>query len=180
MLPPRASVQRFPCRRSRQNAGRIQRRQRRILRTHQQRNLGASEHDGVAPVVPQARDDALEHFDLRTAELLLLDLDVPGDRIRNDLSRLAELNPNVRIIGVTERSEGSEIAVRERLDGVAEKPFALGNLISFVHELLRNQSTWKEFRYLAPMTPGLHVRASHRPHRVLDYPAAYSGWGINE
>ena len=122
-------------------------------------------------------EDALEHFDLRTAELLLLDLDVPGDRIRNDLSRLAELNPNVRIIGVTERSEGSEIAVRERLDGVAEKPFALGNLISFVHELLRNQSTWKEFRYLAPMTPGLHVRASHRPQRVLDYQAAYSGWG---
>jgi DNA-binding response OmpR family regulator len=125
-------------------------------------------------------EDAMEHFDIRTADLLLVDLDVPGDRIRKDLSRLAKLNPNVQIIGVTERSEGSEIAVRERLDGVAEKPFALGNLISFVHELVRNPSTWKEFRYLAPMTPGLHVRASHRPHRVLDYPAACSGWGINE
>ena len=125
-------------------------------------------------------EDAMEHLHVRAADLLLVDLDVPGDTIRDRLSKLAQLNPSVRIIGVTERSEGSEIAVRERLDGVAEKPFALGNLISFVHELLRNQSTWKEFRYLAPMTPGLHVRASHRPHRVLDYPAAYSGWGINE
>jgi len=122
----------------------------------------------------------MEHFDIRTADLLLLDLDVPGDRIRSGLSRLAHLNPSVRIIGVTERSEGSEIAVRERLDGVAEKPFALRNLITFVHELLRNPSPWKEFRYLAPSMPGLHVRASHRPHRELDYQAAYSGWGINE
>jgi hypothetical protein len=86
----------------------------------------------------------------------------------------------VRIIGVTERSEGSEIAVREHLDGVAEKPFALGNLITFVHELLRNPSPWREFRYLAPKMPGLRVSAPHRPHRVLDHPAAYSGWGINE
>ena len=125
-------------------------------------------------------EDAMDHFDIRTADLLLVDLDVPEDRVRNDLSKLAELNPNVRIIGVTERSEGSEIAVRERLNGVAEKPFALGNLISFVHELLRNASDWKEFRYLAPMMPSLYARASHRPQRVLTYPAAYSGWGINK
>lgn len=122
----------------------------------------------------------MEHFDIRTADLLLVDLDVPGDRISNELLRLAQLNPDVRIIGVTERTEGSEIAVRERLDGVAEKPFALGNLITFVDELLRNPSPWKQFRYLAPRMPGLPVSASHPPHRVLDYPAAYSGWGINE
>ncbi|HEV2395191.1 MAG TPA: response regulator [Verrucomicrobiae bacterium] len=125
-------------------------------------------------------EEAMEHFHIRTADLLLVDLDVPGDRISNGLSRVAQLNASVRIIGVTERTEGSEIAVRERLDGVAEKPFALGNLITFVRELLRNPSPWKEFRYLAPRRPGLHVSASHRPRRVLDYPAAYSGWGINE
>ena len=125
-------------------------------------------------------EEAMEHLDLKTADLLLLDLDVPGDRIRRDLSRLAQLNPNLRIIGVTERSEGAEIAVHERLDGVAEKPFAAGNLISFVHELLTNPSDWKEFRYLAPMIPGLYERASHRPHHVFNYPAAYSRWGINE
>jgi DNA-binding response OmpR family regulator len=125
-------------------------------------------------------EDAMEHLDIRAADLLLLDLDVPWDRIRNDLSRLAQLNPSLRIIGVTERSEGSEIAVRERLDGVAEKPFALGNLITFVHDLLRNPSPWKEFRYLAPKMPGLHVSKSHRPHPVLACPEAYCGWGINE
>jgi DNA-binding response OmpR family regulator len=125
-------------------------------------------------------EDAMEHFDIRTADLLLVDLDVPGDRISNELSRLAQFNPSVRIIGVTERSEGSEIAVRERLDGVAEKPFALGNLITFVHELLRDPSPSKEFRYLAPRMPGSHVSAPHRPYRVLEYPAAYCGWGINE
>ena len=125
-------------------------------------------------------EDALENFDIRTADLLLLDLDVPSDRICSDLSQVTQLNPHVRVIGVTERSEGSEIAVRERLDGVAEKPFALGNLITFVHELLSNPSPWKEFRYLPPRMPGLRAKASHRLHRVLDYPAAYSGWGVNE
>ncbi|HEV2211170.1 MAG TPA: hypothetical protein VG167_20595 [Verrucomicrobiae bacterium] len=124
--------------------------------------------------------DAVEHFDIRTANLLLVDLDVPGERLRQDISRLTQLNPSVRIIGVTERSEGSEIAVREHLDGVAEKPFALGNLITFIHEVLRNPSAWREFRYLAPTMPGLRMIAPNRPHRVLDYPAAYSGWGINE
>jgi DNA-binding response OmpR family regulator len=125
-------------------------------------------------------EEAMEHLDMRTVDLLLVDLDVPGARISNELSRLAQLNPSVRIIGVTERSEGSEIAVRERLDGVAEKPFALGNLITFVHELLGNPSSRKAFRYLASRMPGLHLSASHRPHRVLEYRGAYSGWGINE
>lgn len=125
-------------------------------------------------------EDAMEDLDMRTVDLLLLDLDVPGEKIRNELSRLTQLNTCLRIIGVTERSEGSEIAVRESLSGVAEKPFALGNLITFVNELLKDPSPWKEFRYLAPITPGLHMRVSYRPHRVLDYPAAYSGWGINE
>ena len=125
-------------------------------------------------------EDAMAYFDIRVADLLLLDLDVPGERIRNDLSKLAQMNPSVRIIGVTERSQGSEIAVRERLDGVAEKPFAVGNLIAFVHELLKDPSPCSEFRYLAPRMPALHVSESHRPHRVLDCPPAYSGWGINE
>ena len=125
-------------------------------------------------------EDALENFDIRTADVVLLDLDVPGNRICSDLSQVTQLNLHVRVIGVTERSEGSEIAVRERLDGVAEKPFALGNLIAFVNELLSNPSPWKEFRYLPPTMAGLHAKASSRLHRVLDYPAAYTGWGINE
>src|SRR5579859_4630075 len=99
-------------------------------------------------------EDAMEHSDIRRADLLLLDLDVPGEKIRNDLSKLSQLNPCLQIIGVTERSDGSEIAVRESLSGVAEKPFALGHLITFVNELLKNPSPWKEFRYLSPMTPG--------------------------
>ena len=119
-------------------------------------------------------EDAMDHFDIRTADLLLLDLDVPGNKICSDLSALSQLNPGVRIIGVTERSKGSEIALRERLDGVAEKPFALGSLISFVQELLKNPPPCREFRYLAPMMPGLHAepRIVHRvgdkePRRVI-------------
>lgn len=125
-------------------------------------------------------NDAREHFDIRGADLLLVDLDVPSDRIASDLSEVTRLNPRIRIIGVTERSGGSEIALRESLDGLAEKPFALANLITFVLELLKDPSPWREFRYLPPRMPGLHRRASHRPNRVLDYQAAYSGWGINE
>jgi DNA-binding NtrC family response regulator len=124
--------------------------------------------------------DAMEHLDLRAAVLLLVDLDVPEETIADDLSHLAQFNPRVRIIGVTERSEGSELALREHLDGVAEKPFALGNLITFIHGLLSNPSPWREFRYLAPRMPGLCVNTTHRSQRVLDLPPAYSGWGINE
>ena len=125
-------------------------------------------------------EDAVKHFDIRAADLLLVDLDVPSDRIARDLSEVTQLNPRIRIIGVTERSGGSEIALRERLDGVAEKPFALGSLIAFVHELLRNPPPRKQFRYLSRTMPGLHAGAAHRPHRVLDHPPSYSGWGINE
>jgi DNA-binding response OmpR family regulator len=125
-------------------------------------------------------EDAMAHFDIKTADLILLDLDVPEERICNDLSKLAQLNPSVRIIGVTERSEGSEIAVRERLDGVAEKPLAFRNLISFIQELLRNPSPWKEFRYMAPRKAGLRERSPHRTHHLSKHPPIYSGWGINE
>ncbi|MGH7971358.1 MAG: hypothetical protein ACREIC_21785 [Limisphaerales bacterium] len=125
-------------------------------------------------------EDALKHVDVSTADLLLVNLDAPGDRICGDLTQVTKLNPGVRIIGVTERSEGSETVVRDCLDGVAEKPFALGNLIAFVDELIRNPSPRTAFRYLPRRMPGLHAGPSHRPHRVLDYPAAYSGWGINE
>lgn len=124
--------------------------------------------------------DATEHFDMRAVDLVLVDLDVPGEGIRKELSTLAQVNPSLRVIGVTERSEGSDIAVREHLDGVAEKPFALGNLTTFLQELMSDPAPWRAFRYLAPRMPGLHVHAPHRPHRELDYQAAYSGWGINE
>jgi DNA-binding response OmpR family regulator len=125
-------------------------------------------------------EDAVGHLDVKTADLLLVDLDVPWDRICSDLSQITQLNPSLRIIGVTERSEGSEIAVRVHLDGVAEKPFAFGNLLTFVQDLLSHPSPWREFRYLAPRMPGLRVSSSHRTHHFSDYPAAYRGWGIND
>jgi DNA-binding response OmpR family regulator len=125
-------------------------------------------------------EDAVKHFDIRTADLLIVDLDVPGDSIGSALSQVAQFNPGVRIIGVTERSEGSEIAVRECLDGIAEKPFAIGSLITFVHELFKNPAPSKEFRYLNRAISGLHAGASHRSPRVWHHPPLYRGWGINE
>ena len=121
--------------------------------------------------------DAFEHFDLKTADLLLVDLDVPSDRLRKGLAEAIQSNPRIRIIGVTERSDGSEIALRERLDGVAEKPLALGNLLTFVQELLRDPSPWRQFRYLPPRMPGLHAGACHRPHHSSHSAPACNGWG---
>jgi len=112
--------------------------------------------------------DAAEHFDIRQVDLLLLDLDVPAEDVCVNLSRISHLNPGLPVIGVTERSEGSEIALRTRLNGVAEKPIALGNLLVFIEELLKDHSPWAEFRYLPPRMPGLH-HGHHRPtHDFLD------------
>lgn len=124
--------------------------------------------------------DAREHLEVRSADLLLIDLDGPGEKIPEELAKLAKINSTARIIGVTERREGRELPVREELDGVAEKPFAVGNLIAFVDELLTNASARNGFRYVAQRMPDLHLSAPNRPYRALDYPAAYSGWGINE
>ncbi len=125
-------------------------------------------------------EGAVKHFEVRTADLLLLNLDVPAQRIRSDLSQAAQLNPGVRIIGVTEGSQASKIQFHEHLDGVAEKPFALRSLIAFVRELLRNPPPAKAFRYVSRTMPGFRAGTwEHRP-RVMDCPPVYSGWGINE
>ncbi len=125
-------------------------------------------------------EDALEHFDLKMADLLLVDLDLPAHEVRANLFRVSQMNPSLRVIGVTERSEGSEAAVHARLNGVVERPIALGNLLAFIQELLRERSPRTEFRYLAPKMPGPRDGAHHRTQVFSGCPAAYSGWGINE
>jgi len=129
-----------------------------------------------------ARDmeDVVKRFDVKLADLLLVDLDVPAQQVCSALVQVTQLNPSLRVIGVTERSEGSEIAVRERLNGVVEKPIAQGKLLAFIQELLTEQSPWTEFRYVAPVVPGPRERPSHRTHELCGYPAAYSRWGIND
>jgi DNA-binding response OmpR family regulator len=121
-------------------------------------------------------DDAVRHFDMKMADLLVVDLDLPAQQVCADLIRVSRLNPGLRVIGVTERSEGSEIALRAGLNGVVEKPIALGNLLAFIEDLLREKSPWAEFRYLPPRTAGLRERVHQRTYALSGYPAAYSGW----
>jgi DNA-binding response OmpR family regulator len=126
-------------------------------------------------------EEAVRRFDVKLADLLLVDLDVPTGEVWDALARVAQLNPSLPVIGLTERSEGSEIALRARLNGVAEKPIAPGNLVGFIQELLKEGSRWTEFRYVAPKTQGPRGRSSHRAHELSGYAAACSsGWGINE
>jgi DNA-binding NtrC family response regulator len=122
-------------------------------------------------------EEAVEHLDVRTADLLLVDLDVPAQKLCTGLFRIGQVNPGLRVIGITERSQGSEVAIRAGLHGVAEKPIAFGNLLAFIHDLLRDSSPWTEFRYLAPSMPGLRQRLYHRRRDVSQHPAVYSGGG---
>jgi DNA-binding response OmpR family regulator len=103
-------------------------------------------------------DGALDRLDLRAVDLLLLDLDIPSRQLKTALSRVAELNAGLRVFGLTARPEGSEIAVQAHLSGVAEKPIAIGELLTAIHALLNETSGLAEFRYVAPRLPGFRHR----------------------
>lgn len=120
-------------------------------------------------------DSALPELDGGKVDLLLVDLDVSGARILGFLSQLARSSPGLRIIGATEGSSGAHLNLREHVDGVAEKPFALSPLMSFIDELLKNHPPRKPFRYLGRIEPGAPGAASHRPPPLTHFPPARIG-----
>src|SRR5437899_9751194 len=66
--------------------------------------------------------EALDRFDISRIDLLLIDLDVPMRDGWGALPRVTQLNPALRVIGLTERSDVNKLALQARLSAVAEKP----------------------------------------------------------
>src|SRR6266478_5933279 len=97
-------------------------------------------------------EEALARFDLRLIDLLLLDLDVPTQDSWSALARISELTPAPRLIGLTERSDMAEMAIRARLGAVAEKPLHVRSLLRAIDEMLTQMPSRTGFHYIPRAT----------------------------
>ncbi|MHB8522870.1 MAG: response regulator [Limisphaerales bacterium] len=125
--------------------------------------------------------DALRRFDMRQVDLLLIDLDVPEPEGWGVLPQIAELNPCLLVMGLTERSDLRALAVSSGLSAVAEKPIDVRALLAVVQELFTQVPAGPGgFRYVPGRALAFREKLSHRISKWSLCPAAYSGWGINE
>jgi DNA-binding NtrC family response regulator len=125
--------------------------------------------------------DALRTVDFRQTDLLLLDLDVPPAERQAILTRTAEINPNLRVVGLTERTELPAAALGAGLHAVVEKPIDMGGLFRLMEQLLtRAPDARGAFRLVPRKNTNLEDSLRRRPVEPNLCPAAYSGWGINE
>jgi DNA-binding response OmpR family regulator len=130
-----------------------------------------------------ARDgqDAVHDADLRQTDLLLIDLDVPPAESREILSRMAELNPFLRVLGLTERPVLQAATFGTWLSAVVGKPIDEDGLLLVMEELLmRVPNERGVFRLVPRRAANLQEVVSRWPAERNIYPAAYSRWGINE
>jgi DNA-binding response OmpR family regulator len=96
--------------------------------------------------------DALNQLDLSSIDLVLLDMDVPFGRGLKPLLRMSQLNPTLRVIALTERSDMPETGLGVRLSGVAEKPVDVRNLLSVIEAMLTQGPGLTGFCYVPPKT----------------------------
>jgi len=123
---------------------------------------------------------ALNGFDLKRIELLLLDLDVPTPDGWSALPLFARVNPRLRVIGLTERSDLEDSAHAAGLSAVAEKPIDFGSLLRLLEEMLGTTRAVAGVRYVPAATVGLREKALDPAREPSVCPAAFSGWGIND
>jgi DNA-binding response OmpR family regulator len=124
---------------------------------------------------------AVRNAHLRQADLLLIDLDVRPAEILEMQSRIAELNPLLPVVGLTERTDLPATAFGTGLSAVVEKPIDPGGLLRLIEELLTQVP--KEgggFRVVPRKGSGFQNNPLRRTSEWNLCPAAYSGWGINE
>src|ERR1051326_3636160 len=105
-------------------------------------------------------EEAQDRFDLRAIDLLLLDLDVPSAAAWSRFPGISQLNPDLRIIGLTERSDMADMALRSFLTGVAEKPIDFTLLLKSIEEMLGQTSGSKGFRYIGPKPNNFRQKVS--------------------
>lgn len=124
--------------------------------------------------------EALDRFDLRLIDLMLMDLDLPMPDGWSALPGLTWVNPGLLVIGLTERSDMSKIAIGARLSAVAEKPIDFRNLLRTIEEMLSRPPGVAGFRYVPPRTVSFRAKVFSGGADPGLSPAAYRGWGINE
>jgi len=130
-----------------------------------------------------ARDGrgSVHKADLPQIDLLLIDLDAPPAESLEILSRIAELNPILRAVGLTERTDLPAAAFCTGLSALVEKPIDEGGLLLVMEELLMRAPNERGSVRLVPRkTVNLQQVVRCQPAERNIYPAAYSGWGINE
>jgi DNA-binding response OmpR family regulator len=127
-------------------------------------------------------DDAVHNADFGQTDLLLIDLDIPPMESLGILSRLAETNPFLQVVGLTERTDLTTAVCGTGLSAVVEKPIDVGVLFHVMEKLLRRAPG--ESVGFKPM-PRSAIDREHDPRHPpaelnVVSPATYSGWGINE
>jgi two-component system cell cycle response regulator CpdR len=124
--------------------------------------------------------DALERFDPRAIDLLLLDLDVPTRDGWSLLARIAELKPAPRVIALTERSDLAEVAARSCFSAVAEKPLHFKSLLRAIDEMVSQATSGRGFQYIPPAPAIFRQKVFAKAADPTCRPAVSSRWGINE
>jgi DNA-binding response OmpR family regulator len=124
--------------------------------------------------------EALARFEVRSIDVLLLDLDVPIQNGWTALAQMVQLNPTLCVIGLTERSDATRADVVSRLSAVAEKPVDVRNLLGVIESMLTESAVAKRFWYVPSRTPRPRKQVFHRFTNADLCPVAYSGWGIND
>ena len=135
---------------------------------------------GYELLCASSAQEALARFDLRRVDFLLIDLDVPSPDGWSCLAQAIQMNPALRVIGLTERSDVGTLNIPAHCQGIAEKPIDTSNLFRVMEEMLAHDPEWFAFRFVPAKTAKLRDSANLLSIDPGVCPAAYSRWGINE
>ncbi len=92
--------------------------------------------EGYDVALASAGEEALELFDPRTVDLLLLDLSLPGKSGWDVFERVTSLHPLLPIIIITGRHKQRELAAAAGVGALMEKPLNIPLLLKTITELL--------------------------------------------
>ena len=126
--------------------------------------------------------DMLQNLDFQQTDVLLIDLYVPPAESLDILSRIAEVNPLLKVVGLTERTDLRAAVFGSGLSAVAEKPIDEVGLLLVMDELLKRvPRECGVFRLVPRKTISPQGVPRRQPAEPNISPAVYSGgWGINE
>ena len=122
--------------------------------------------------------EALHNADFRQTDLLLIDLDVPPAENLGILSRIAELNPVLQVVGMTERTDLPAAALGAGVSVLVEKPVDAPQLFRVIEELLAQTANDHEGVRLVPRgVNNSRHKLRNRCAEARFYSAPYSGVG---